>query len=368
MIVALGGTLLAPGTCRAQGPSAHAYLIMDARTGWVLSEHNGFERRPPASTTKILTALVVIERGRLGRVVTVSPRAAATPGSSAHLRAHGRYRVLDLLRGLLLPSGNDAAVALAEAADGSVSAFVRRMNRRARELGAVASHFVNPHGLTAPGHVTTAYDLAVLTRAALRHPLFRELVTTRSADFGEVGGPVRRLYNSNRLLATYPGVLGVKTGTTSAAGRCLVAAARRGELTLIGVVLDDPDRFADMARLFDRGFREFARVRRRPAAVRVRVRDGERPWVPVVAARELDAPVPRAQADGVRLRVWVPRQLLAPVRRHEVVGTAALVAGTQVLDRTVLRTQAAVPVDRSLSAALRRGLSLLATIWRIAHP
>lgn len=310
--------------------SAAAAVLMDAQTGAVLYARRMHQRRDPASTTKIMTALLALEYGRLGDPVTVSRRAASTPGSSMGLRPGDVYALADLLAGLLLGSGNDAAVAIAEHISGSEEAFVARMNQRARELGLRNTRFRNPHGLTAPGHYSSAYDLAVLTRHVLRHPVFRRLVCTRAATACEqVGGRLLRLYNTNRLLWGYALAEGVKTGTTAAAGRCLVAAASLGGHRLIAVVLNAPDRFRDAQELLSWGFAHFSlrRVLEQGEAVaELPVAAGTRPAVRAVAAEPLWVVAPRAAWGSGRLawRLHLPAQVTAPVRRNAALGRAAV--------------------------------------------
>ncbi|MDW8156165.1 MAG: D-alanyl-D-alanine carboxypeptidase family protein [Armatimonadota bacterium] len=254
----LAALLVQPAVARGQPAlQAQAFVLMEARTGQVLAEHRGRLAWPPASTTKVLTALLVAESLDLDAVVTVSPRAAAQrEGAAVGLRAGERRRVRDLFYAMLLASANDAAVALAEASAGSLETFVQRMNRRARQLGAHHSHFVNPHGLYHPQHRSTAYDLALLARAALRNPRVTEAVAAVEYDYPEDGG-LRRITNRNRLLRTYPGANGVKTGWIAQSGPCLVASARRGDRTLIAVVLDSARVFEDAAALLDFGFSRY---------------------------------------------------------------------------------------------------------------
>lgn len=238
--------------------SAESALLMDWETGEVLFAKQPFARRAPASTTKILTALLALERGDPKAAVAVSLRAAGTPGSSMHIRAGERYTLHDLLQGLLLRSGNDAAVAIAEHLAGSVDAFAAWMNARSRAVGAGQSHWVNPHGLDHPQHYTTAYDLALITRQAMAHPVFAAMVSQRARELSfELLGRQGLLTNTNRLLWTFEGADGVKTGTTSAAGACLVASATRTGQRLIAVVLHSRNRWADAAALLAHGYEHY---------------------------------------------------------------------------------------------------------------
>jgi D-alanyl-D-alanine carboxypeptidase (penicillin-binding protein 5/6) len=314
-------------------------VLMDPVSGRVLYEHAGFVRRPPASTTKILTAYLAIRGGRLERVVTVSRRAARTGGSRMHLREGERLSVRALLTGLLLRSGNDAAVALAEARDGSVERFALRMNRTARALGARGSHFENPNGLPDVRHYTTAYDLARIARAALTLPTFRALVATPEARVTDEDGRVFDMRNTNRLLEILPGADGVKTGTTNAAGRCLVSSATRGGFALLAVVLRSPDRWGESAALLNWGFRAFVPVQSALPSPLTRVAVRARPGrlVAVALAAPLEAAVPRALARAVRTRVWLPPSLAPADARPGVrVGVAALMVDGRTVARAAI--------------------------------
>ncbi len=240
---------------------AAAAVLMDGETGDVLFERNPDEPRPPASTTKILTALVVLERGRLTDSVVVSQGAARVGGYRLGLRHGQRVSLGDLLAAILIRSANDAAVAAAEHVGGSLPGFVSLMNAKAVELGMRHSHFANPHGLDDPAHFATARDMALLTRAALQHPSFAQLVRTREATLTIWQRASRRLVpqarvvqSHNKLLGRLEGADGVKTGYTEGAGQCLVASASRGGQRMIAVLLDDPQRWTDAAMLLEFGF------------------------------------------------------------------------------------------------------------------
>lgn len=210
-----------------------------------------------ASTTKIMTALLAIERLDPETVVTVPKEAVGIEGSSIYLTEGEQITVSDLLYGLMLESGNDAATALAIAAGGTVEDFVRLMNERAAELGLEDTHFSNPHGLSADDHYTTAYDLARLTCAALENETFASIVSCKTKTISDGR---RYLSNHNRLLRSYEGCIGVKTGYTLATGRTLVTAAERDGLTLVAVTLNDRSDWADHTRLLDYGFAHYESV------------------------------------------------------------------------------------------------------------
>jgi len=226
--------------------SANSAVVMDVGSGKILfSKHPHWKMRP-ASLTKLMTAAVVLDHDHIHRVVVV-PGAALVGGSSMGLRAGERLSIGQLLYGMLIPSGNDAATTLAYAVGGTLANFVRMMNAKARALGMTESHFMNPHGFDQAGHYTTATDLLKLTRYLYsRYPLFREIVSTR--DILVAG---HWLHNRNQLLGVYPGVNGVKTGTTPAAGECLVVSAVYGGRQVLIVILGSRDRYADARALLD---------------------------------------------------------------------------------------------------------------------
>lgn len=233
--------------------SARAALLLDATEGRVLFSQNQDQRLPMASTTKIMTAIIAIENMPVDYVVTVPKEAVNIEGSSIYLYENEQITCLDLLYGLMLESGNDAAAAIAIAVGGTMDRFVMLMNEKAKELGLKNTHFANPHGLPDEDHYTSAMDLARLTDYALQNELFAEIVATKR--YTACGGS-RYYVNHNRLLFSYDGMIGVKTGYTMASGRCLVTAARRNGRTLIAVTLNDYYGSADHVRMLDVGFSE----------------------------------------------------------------------------------------------------------------
>ncbi len=259
LAVLLCAALLLPNTALAEGktekvPAQAAYLI-EANSGRVLYAKNENMRLPMASTTKIMTALLAAESGRLTETVTVPDDAVGTEGSSMYLKAGETIPLIDLVYGLMLTSGNDAAVAIACFLDGSTEAFAARMNARAAKLGLSDTHFVTPNGLHDPDHYTTAKDLARLGAAALENPFFAEIVSTQYRK--TEGSNPHTLKNKNRLLWEYEGGIGVKTGYTKAAGKCLVFAAERGEMKLVGALLNCPTMWNTAKSMLDAGFRDY---------------------------------------------------------------------------------------------------------------
>ncbi len=227
---------------------------MDAESRRVLYESHGDTRLPMASTTKILTAISVLESGvALENTVKIPKTAAGVEGSSVYLKEGDEYSVKDLLYGLMLRSGNDCAVALALEVDGSLEKFSTRMNRTAEKAGALNSRFRTPHGLPKEGHYTTAVDLSLITSYALENDIFKRIVSTKFYE-------PRGWANKNKMLTTYDGAIGVKTGYTKEAGRCLVSAAERNGLRLVCTVLNRSDMYERSKKLLDDAFSSYQRV------------------------------------------------------------------------------------------------------------
>lgn len=228
--------------------SAAAAVLMDADSGRLLYDKNGEKRMLIASTTKLMTALVALEQGGLQQEITVTGGHMAE-GSSMYLRPGEKLTLETLLYGLLLSSGNDAALAVTECMGGAVP-FVARMNEKAAELGMENTHFANPNGLDDEAHYSTAEDMAKLAAAAMDDPVLRRVASTRTA---RIGG--RTLTNHNKLLSRMEGCVGLKTGYTRAAGRTLVSCAERDGVRLVAVTLQDGDDWNDHASLYEQGFR-----------------------------------------------------------------------------------------------------------------
>ncbi len=211
-------------------------LIYDRASGRIIYEKNGNKQTPMASTTKIMTAIIVIENTNLKDVVTIDKKSASVGGSTLGLKYNDKITVNDLLYGLMLRSGNDAASALARYVGGSIEKFADLMNNKAQELGLVNTHFVVPHGLDNKEHYTTAYELAKITDYALKNEIFKKIVSTSSTVIS-INGNTKEIANTNKLLNTVPGVYGVKTGFTNGAGRCLVTALKKQEIDVITVII-----------------------------------------------------------------------------------------------------------------------------------
>lgn len=232
--------------------SAVAEIAMELSTETVLKEGNADARLPMASTTKIMTALIVVEDCNLDEVITVPDQAVGVEGSSIYLKKGEQIDIRDLLYGLMLRSGNDSATALAIHHSGSVEKFVEFMNDRAKKIGAISTNFTNPSGLPDNDHYTTARDLCKIACYAMKNPTFKEIVSTQSYK-----GKFRAYTNKNKMLYSYDGANGVKTGYTVKAGRCLVSSAERDGMDVVTVVLNCPDMYERSKTLLDEAFENY---------------------------------------------------------------------------------------------------------------
>ena len=318
--------------------SAGGVMLMDARTHKVLYAKTAHEKLPMASTTKIMTAILAIEAGNLDALVTVPQEAYGVEGSSMYLRLGEQISMRDLLYGLMLVSGNDAAVAIAVHVGGSVEGFAALMNAKAASLGAHNTHFVTPNGLPDPDHYTTAYDLALIACYAMQNETFREIVGTTyyQTTTGEIARTVK---NKNKILWEYEGGNGVKTGYTMAAGKCLVFAAEREGMQLVGVVLNCPDMFPSAKRLLDYGFETYQQETLVAAAeriARVRVTGGKKNALEVAAKNDIIILVKDGDSTTVRTVVNLAGPVEAPVEKGDVLGTLEVWEDGRVLAETEL--------------------------------
>ncbi len=302
---------------------AKSAILVDARTGTILFEKDAHTRRCPASTTKIMTATLLLEHAGLDRPVVASLRAARTP-YGLHLRPGEVLTLRDMLYAILLRSANDGCVAAAETVAGSVPAFVEIMNYKARAIGCTDTHFVTPNGLYDPDHYTTAADLARMTIYATQYPLFNEIVSTREKVISRsIDHADSLMRNHNRLLSRYPGCDGIKTGYVRQSGKCLVASATRDAAghpwRLICVVLKSPNIYRDSAALLNYGFAHFQPVFVASKGEQIgsaNVKWGKPGAVPALAAADVTVIVPRSGFHRVERRFSVLPQE-APLRRGQ---------------------------------------------------
>lgn len=340
--VALAFMVFPAAARAAPSLSASAAVLVEWHSGSVLYEKHGFQPRHPASLTKIVTALVAVKSGNLADIVEVSVRAGAVPGSGLGIAPGERFTLDALIWGLLLESGNDASIAIAEHVGGSVDAFAVMMNTVARELGAWSSQFKNPHGLTQTGHLTSPYDLALIAREFLKYPYLNRVVRSptgvmrREHPRGEL-----QINNTNRLLLSFSGADGVKTGTTAAAGECLIASATRDGMRLIAVVMDSQDRYRDAQALLSYGFSRYRLAwggQKGQVARTVLVAGGHPGAVGLVLAGDLVGVVGPGDEE-----LWVELdyedRLSAPVARGTPLGTATLWSLERVVARVPLVAQ-----------------------------
>ncbi len=322
---------------REEDISAECAVVMNADTGTVLYEKNARKQRAMASTTKIMTALLTLEAGDPDRLFAVDSTAIRVEGTSMGLKEGDIVTRRALCCGMLLPSGNDAANAAAVNVAGSISAFAELMNRRAAQLGMKDTHFVTPSGLDADGHYTTAYDMALLTREAMKNEEFRRICGSEYVvtEFGNPPGK-RTLRNSNKLLGMYDGCIGVKTGFTDNARRCLVSAAERNGCTLIAVTLNAPDDWNDHRKLLDSGFEGMKRYDIQLEEFSAEVAGGTADTVSIVPAETLTVGMTAAEAKTISVRYSVPGFVYAEVSEGEKLGTADVYLDGRLLKRVAM--------------------------------
>lgn len=351
---------------RAAGPevSAQSAVVLTADTGAVLFEKDGHTPRPVASTTKIMTALLALEAAqeRGDPLVDITQEMVAVEGSSMGLQAGDSISLTGLAAGMLLASGNDAANAAALYLDASLESFAARMNQRAAVLGMEDTHFVTPSGLDGEdaqglGHLSTAYDMALLARAALEDQAFRQLCSSPSlaVEFAE---PVKRVTytNHNKLLTQYQGCVGVKTGFTKEAGRCLVSAAERDGALLIAVTLNAPNDWQDHTALLDYGFSQVEPYQLAGGDVRLTVPVVGSP-VEVVSLRGSnggEVTLPLGQGAQVERVVHAPKFLYAPVEAGEQVGEICWYLEGQLLGSAPLIAAGAAPLQEKAPSLWER--------------
>ncbi len=303
--------------------SAESAVLINAENGEIYFEKNAYSRLPMASTTKIMTALVALENSEPDDAVFVDARAVGVEGSSVYLTEGELLTMEELLYALLLSSANDAAAAIAYEIGGSIEEFAEMMNIKAEELGLHDTHFENPHGLDSEAHYTTARDLAFLTAEALKNETFARIVSTYKTTIPCNGGS-RYLINHNKLLKSYDGAVGVKTGFTKKSGRCLVSAAERDGLTLIAVTIKAPDDWNDHKAMLDCGFSAYHKIKavgRGDYILNLPVSGGKEQSVLCTNATEISATLPSSvKAEQCVLEAEADHLLTAPVKKGEAVG------------------------------------------------
>lgn len=320
--------------------TAKSAIIMEAATGKVLYSQNASERRYPASTTKIITLITALEYGNLDDYVIASPNAATTEGSSLWLSPGEQLKLQDMLYGIMLVSGNDATVAVAEHISGSVESFAKLMTEKAHSIGAVNSNFVNTSGLPDEKHYTTAFDLAKITAYGYKNPLFTQIVSTKHKIIPWPGKDHDRdLYNENRMLWLYDGANGVKTGYTDAAGRCLVSAANRNGIQIVAVVLDSERMWDDSIKLLDYGFAQLKQVplvNKGDSFKTVRIEDGKSGTIQLLAENDIAIPMAENEYDKFTTVIEAPGKINAPIAAGQKIGIVKIMYNNIEVANTAL--------------------------------
>ncbi|MGI6175337.1 MAG: D-alanyl-D-alanine carboxypeptidase family protein [Christensenellales bacterium] len=325
--------------------TAEGAVVMETQTKRVLYGQNMHEKLPMASTTKIITAYLTAVHGNLDDIVTVSSNAAGVEGSSLYLKAGDQVSLRTLLYGLMLRSGNDSAVAIAEHVGGSVEGFVSMMNQLAKDLGAQNTHFTNPHGLPDDDHYTTAYDLALITSHALQNKLFAQVVSTKFYEAPEdIKGYRWVLQNKNSLLWSYEGATGVKTGYTKRAGRCLVSSADRDDMEIVCVVLNCYEMTPQSMMLLNYGYENYANylIFEKDAYLgTVPVHNGILQEIDVYATEDLRLPLTQEEYTQLQCVVDLPKQIDAPFEGGQMIGTIkAMLNGKTVATQSLYTSMA----------------------------
>lgn len=304
--------------------SAKSAVVIDVETGQVLYDKNMNIKSFPASLTKILTTIIALEEGNIKDIVEVSRRAAYQEGSSIYLREGEKIRLEDLLYGVMLASGNDASVAVAEHIVGSVSKFAELMNFKAREMGTLNSNFVNPNGLPDSDHYSTAYDLGMIMRYAMKNKVFREIAKTKNKTISWSGNDWGRgLRNHNKLLWSYDDISGGKTGYTRAAGRCLIASAIRDGREVVAVVLNAPDDWLDIRSLLDYGLDNFTKVKvvdKGEIIHKIFWENSEEGELNLLAEEAIYLLVPRRGKVKLKKKIYLKDSLELPVKKGDSIG------------------------------------------------
>lgn len=305
-----------------------AACLIDASSGKILFEKNAHEKRPCASITKVMTLLLVMEaldseKIRLDDVVTTSAHAASMGGSDIWLEEGEQMTVDEMIKATAVASANDAAVALAEFVSGTEDDFVAAMNEKAKSLGMKDTVFKNCNGLDEEGHITSAYDVALMSRELIKH---KKIFDYTSIWLDSLRGGETQIVNTNKLLRTYKGITGLKTGTTGDAGSCITATAERDGVSLIGVILGADSgtaRFKDAATLLDYGFANFetADLSLTDDLYPVKVEDGMEPEVDVICDETAALTLPKGEKDKVKRSVTIEESVPAPVKAGDKVGT-----------------------------------------------
>ena len=313
-------------------------VVIEQNSKRVLDEYNKDQRFPMASTTKIMTALIVLKKyPDLEKEIQINDKAIGIEGTSMYLRKGEKLTVKELLAGMLLPSGNDAATALALSVCDTMEEFAAIMNKEAKELGLENTNFKNSQGLDENEHYTSAYDLATISAEAMNYKEFAELVAQPSMQVRGAGGDqgdIRFLKNKNKFIKLYEGATGIKTGFTDNAGRCLVASSNRGKMNLICVVLNCPTMFESAERLMNKAYDKYNYVELLPAYNcyrKIDVQDGKETEVKLYTCRRFAYPLTQEETAEITYDYHIPSYLTAPIKKEEIIGYVEIKLGNTVL-------------------------------------
>ncbi len=336
MVICIIAAMPLPAKAAPEGGTSSAAVVLETGTNRVLFESNPNAQMPMASTTKIMTALVALEHGNLDDKVVIPREAVGIEGSSIYLKEGEVLTLEQLLYGLMLSSGNDVAVAVACHVGGSVEGFVDMMNTKAMEIGAENTRFTNPNGLHDDNHYTTAYDLALITSCALKNPEFQKICSTQYKEIPGPEGTPRTLKNKNKLLWQYEGGNGVKTGYTKAAGKCLVASAKREDMQVVCVVLNSSSMFIQSMALMDEAFECFDNVpvlsEGEPLGT-IPVEGANVDSVTICMDEEIRLPLTKEEENEINVRVSMVPKLEAPVEAGLPLGRLEVFIGkTKVME------------------------------------
>lgn len=337
--------------------NAKAALLMDKGSGTVIYEKNAHDKLPPASLTKVMTMLLVMEALETKMItledkVLISERAASMGGSQLFLEPGEEKTVEDLMKGIAVASANDGCVAIGEHVSGTEELFIKRMNERAMELGMNNTQFMNPSGLPQEGHYSTAYDIALMSRELLKYPKVHDWLTIWMSTM-KVGLPHKKqttleLTNTNKLIRTYPGANGIKTGYTSDAKYCLSSSATKNGLTLISVILGSPTsdiRFAEAKKLFNYGYATYSSVpiaKKNQIVEELTVEKGKETKINVVAKEDLSALVKKGEEKTVEKEIVLVKVLKAPLQKSQKIGEIIITKDGQELGRVDIITEKAI--------------------------
>ena len=366
--VLLTGSLLNSGEAYFKTDiSAQSAIVIEKSTGRVLYSKDSEAHLPMASTTKIMTAICAIENGNLEDNVPISAKAAATEGSSMYLQEGEKMSLRELLYGLMLSSGNDAAVAIAEYFGGN-DAFVEMMNKKAKEIGAVDTNFANPNGLPDDSHYSTAHDMARITAYGLKNPEFAQIVATKTYKVqGEGKACPRQLTNHNKLLNTCNGCIGVKTGFTKAAGRCLISACERDGMTLICVTLNASDDWRDHCNLYDDLFSEYKMkkiIEKGQQIKEINVENSETGKILALADKDIHYPL--TAGEKTETMINSVDNLSAPVSKGEMCGELVLFLNNSEIGRIELvadRDAEKISAVKVVTELLKRNIDEIYRKW-----